>query len=124
MKSFIDSADTNEIKELADTGLVDGVTTNPSLIAKSGRKMKEVIKEKDFDNLVINAGSGVTGSGLLKGFMDYDNFIPQKNSYLITTAGEKSITRMLKKWDVYHHSNIHIHAASCRSSPGTSRPRP
>ena len=45
MKFFIDSADTNEIKELADTGLVDGVTTNPSLIAKSGRKMKEVIKE-------------------------------------------------------------------------------
>ena len=45
MKFFIDSADTNEIRELTDTGLVDGVTTNPSLIAKSGRNMNEVIKE-------------------------------------------------------------------------------
>ncbi|MDA0901946.1 MAG: fructose-6-phosphate aldolase [Proteobacteria bacterium] len=45
MKFFIDSADINEIKELAKYGLVDGVTTNPSLIAKSGRNFLEVIKE-------------------------------------------------------------------------------
>jgi transaldolase len=45
MKFFIDSADINEIKELASYGLVDGVTTNPSLIAKSGRNFLEVIKE-------------------------------------------------------------------------------
>jgi len=45
MKFFIDTADINEIKELAATGLVDGVTTNPSLIAKSGRKFTEVVKE-------------------------------------------------------------------------------
>jgi transaldolase len=45
MKFFIDSADINEIKELAEYGLVDGVTTNPSLIAKSGRNFLEVIKE-------------------------------------------------------------------------------
>ena len=45
MKFFIDSADINEIKELAAYGLVDGVTTNPSLIAKSGRDFLEVIKE-------------------------------------------------------------------------------
>ena len=36
MKFFIDTADINEIKELAETGLLDGVTTNPSLVAKSG----------------------------------------------------------------------------------------
>jgi transaldolase len=45
MKFFVDTADINEIKELAATGLVDGVTTNPSLVAKSGRKFLDVIKE-------------------------------------------------------------------------------
>jgi len=45
MKFFIDTADLNDIRDLAATGLVDGVTTNPSLIAKSGRKFKDVIKE-------------------------------------------------------------------------------
>lgn len=45
MKFFIDSADTKAIEELLPTGLVDGVTTNPSLIAKSGRKIADVIKE-------------------------------------------------------------------------------
>ena len=45
MKFFVDTADTAEIADLAATGLLDGVTTNPSLIAKSGRKIKEVIAE-------------------------------------------------------------------------------
>jgi transaldolase len=45
MKFFVDTADTAEIRELAATGLLDGVTTNPSLIAKSGRKFLEVIEE-------------------------------------------------------------------------------
>jgi transaldolase len=45
MKFFIDSADIAEIRDLAETGLVDGITTNPSLIAKSGRSFAEVVKE-------------------------------------------------------------------------------
>lgn len=45
MKFFVDTAEVSEIRELADTGLLDGVTTNPTLIAKSGRDFKEVIKE-------------------------------------------------------------------------------
>ena len=45
MKFFVDTADTAEIAEMAATGLLDGVTTNPSLIAKSGRKFVEVIEE-------------------------------------------------------------------------------
>lgn len=45
MKFFVDTADVAEIKDLADTGLLDGVTTNPSLVAKSGRQFKEVIAE-------------------------------------------------------------------------------
>jgi transaldolase len=45
MKFFVDTADTSEIKELNDTGLLDGVTTNPSLVKKSGRDFIEVVKE-------------------------------------------------------------------------------
>jgi transaldolase len=45
MKFFVDTAEINEIKELAATGLLDGVTTNPTLIAKSGRDFKEVIAD-------------------------------------------------------------------------------
>jgi transaldolase len=45
MKFFVDTANVDEIRELDDAGLVDGVTTNPSLIAKSGRDFLEVVKE-------------------------------------------------------------------------------
>lgn len=45
MKFFVDTADVKEISELAATGLLDGVTTNPSLIHKSGRNFLDVIKE-------------------------------------------------------------------------------
>jgi len=45
MKIFIDTADIDEIKELASWGVIDGVTTNPTLIAKSGRPFKEIIDE-------------------------------------------------------------------------------
>jgi hypothetical protein len=44
MKFFVDTADVDAIRELNDLGMVDGVTTNPSLIAKSGRDIKEVTK--------------------------------------------------------------------------------
>jgi transaldolase len=45
MKFFVDTADIAEIRELAETGLLDGVTTNPSLILKAGRPIAEVIAE-------------------------------------------------------------------------------
>jgi transaldolase len=45
MKIFIDSADVGEIREAAAMGLVDGVTTNPSLVAKTGRKYRDVVHE-------------------------------------------------------------------------------
>jgi transaldolase len=45
MKFFVDTADVADIKDLAASGLLDGVTTNPSLIHKSGRQMLDVIKE-------------------------------------------------------------------------------
>jgi transaldolase len=45
MQFFLDTADISEIRDLAATGLLDGVTTNPSLIAKTGRSFKDVIGE-------------------------------------------------------------------------------
>jgi transaldolase len=45
MKFFIDTADVREIRDLAETGMIDGVTTNPSLIAQSGREFTDVIEE-------------------------------------------------------------------------------
>ncbi|NBX03145.1 MAG: fructose-6-phosphate aldolase [Alphaproteobacteria bacterium] len=45
MKFFVDTAEIKDIKDLAATGMLDGVTTNPTLIAKSGRDFVEVIKE-------------------------------------------------------------------------------
>lgn len=45
MKFFVDTADTAEIRDLAETGLLDGVTTNPSLVHKAGRDFLEVVRE-------------------------------------------------------------------------------
>ncbi len=45
MKFFIDTADLDEIRDLAATGLIDGATTNPSLVAKAGRKFEDIIAE-------------------------------------------------------------------------------
>jgi len=45
MKFFVDTADVNEIRSLVETGLVDGVTTNPTLVAQTGRRFEEVIAE-------------------------------------------------------------------------------
>jgi transaldolase len=45
MKIFVDTADLDEIKELASWGILDGVTTNPTLLVKSGRSFSEIIEE-------------------------------------------------------------------------------
>jgi transaldolase len=45
MKFFVDTADTAEIRSLASSGLLDGVTTNPSLVAKTGKKFTDIIRE-------------------------------------------------------------------------------
>jgi len=45
MKIFLDTADINEIREAASWGIIDGVTTNPTLVAKTGRKFAEVVKD-------------------------------------------------------------------------------
>ena len=59
MKFFVDTADTEEIRDLAETGLLDGVTTNPSLVHKAGREA-EVLR-KIADNIAVKVPLTVDG---------------------------------------------------------------
>ena len=45
MEFFLDTADVEVIREFKETGLIDGITTNPSLVAKSGKDFKKILKE-------------------------------------------------------------------------------
>ena len=99
---------TKRVAEEKDDQMMPYAFNHPEYINYFSDRVEKIQEEYDFDNIVLNAGSGVTGAGVLKGFMDYDNFLPQKKAYLITTAGEKSIIRKLKEWDVYHHNNVYI----------------
>ena len=67
MKFFADTAEIAEIKELADTGLLDGVTTNPSLIHKSGRDFLEVVGE------IASAVAGPVSAEVVA--IDYDGMM-------------------------------------------------
>ncbi|MES2984332.1 MAG: fructose-6-phosphate aldolase [Pseudomonadota bacterium] len=69
MKFFVDTADIAEIRDLADTGLLDGVTTNPSLIKKSGRDFKATIAE------ICEITDGPVSAEVVA--MDYDGMIRQ-----------------------------------------------
>ena len=67
MQLFIDTAEIEEIKSLNITGLIDGVTTNPSLIAKSGRNIISTIEE------ICNEVSGPVSAEVTA--IDFDNMI-------------------------------------------------
>jgi transaldolase len=84
MKFFVDTADTAEIKELAATGLLDGVTTNPSLIAKSGRQFKEVIAE------ICSITEGDVSAEVAA--TDYDTMI--KEAKELVTIGDNVVIKL------------------------------
>ena len=67
MKFFADTAEIAEIRELAETGLLDGVTTNPSLVHKSGRNFLEVVRE------IASAVSGPVSAEVVA--LDYDGMM-------------------------------------------------
>ena len=68
MKFFIDTANVDEIRDLAATGMLDGVTTNPSLIAQSGRDFFEVLKEicDTVDGPVSGEVTALDAEGMIK----------------------------------------------------------
>ena len=67
MKFFLDSANLGEIRELAETGLLDGVTTNPSLVHKAGRDFLEVVRE------IANVVSGPVSAEVVA--LDHDGMM-------------------------------------------------
>ena len=68
MKFFVDTAEIKEISELSEMNLVDGVTTNPSLIAKSGNDIKETIK--NICELVPGHVCGGFPAGEIRGWLE------------------------------------------------------
>jgi transaldolase len=78
VKFFIDTADVKEIREASAMGLVDGVTTNPSLVAKTGRKFKEVLLEicEIVKGPVSAEVVGTTCPDMLKEARDYSSLRP------------------------------------------------
>lgn len=94
MKIFIDSADINEIKEANDMGILDGVTTNPSLVAKTGRKYMDVLQ--DIAKIVNGPISAETISLDASGMMEEAKFFSKIHSNItikivMSTEGLKAV---------------------------------
>ena len=89
MKFFVDTANTDEIAELAATGLIDGVTTNPSLVAKSGRPFTEVIKE------ICNLVEGPVSAEVVA--TDYDGMI--KEGRKLAKIADNVTVKLPLTWD-------------------------
>ena len=89
MKFFVDTADVDEIREINDIGLLDGVTTNPSLIMKSGRDIMEVTKEIcDIVNGLVSAEVTAT---------DYDGMI--KEAAVLKKIAKNICIKLPLTWD-------------------------
>lgn len=86
MKIFVDTADLDEIRELTSWGIIDGVTTNPTLVAKSGRSFKEVIDEifDIVDGPISLEAVSETVEDMVKEAKDIVSTIPEKHRKNIT----------------------------------------
>ena len=89
MKIFLDTADAKEIKEFAASGLVDGVTTNPSLAAKTGRDYVEVLEE------ICSYVSGSVSAEVLA--LDYDGMMAQGKRF--AKIGKQITIKVPLTWD-------------------------
>jgi len=89
MDFFLDSADIDEIAELNDCGMVDGVTTNPSIIAKSGRDFKDTIKQ------ICAIVKGPVSAEVVS--TDYSNMI--KEGDVLSKIAENVCIKLPLTWD-------------------------
>lgn len=100
MKIFLDTADVELIKPAYDTGLLDGVTTNPTLILKSGRQLKDVITEisESFPNLESISAEvvGDTADEMLEQAAEYTN-IPNVTIKVPCTVEGLKVCRALAR---------------------------
>jgi transaldolase len=89
MKFFVDTADVKEIRELESYGLLDGVTTNPSLILKSGRPMIEVIEE------ICSVVKGDVSAEVAS--VDYDSML--KEAAVLKKIAKNVVIKLPLTWD-------------------------
>ncbi len=89
MKFFVDTADVKEIRELAATGLLDGVTTNPTLIMKAGRPMFEVIEE------ICSVVDGPVSAEVAS--LDYDSML--KEAAILQKIAKNVVVKLPLTWD-------------------------
>ena len=100
MKIFLDTADVDKIRRFAATGLVDGITTNPTLILKGGRKQKDAILEicRLIDGPVSVEGVGETAEQMVK---DGEEFASWAKNVIVkvpmTEEGLKAVRMLAKK---------------------------
>lgn len=112
MKLFLDSADINEISEISGLGLLDGVTTNPTLISKSKKKFKELIKE------ICEIIPGPVAAETLSN--DYDSML--RESLELAELGENIVIKVpmtipgIKLISELNHRNIQTNVTLCFSA--------
>ena len=97
MKIFLDTADTEEIRQAADMGLVDGVTTNPSLIAKTGKPFRKAIEQitEIVDGPVSAEVVSEDADGMVEEGKDLASIHPNVNVKIPMTAeGLKAVQRL------------------------------
>ena len=106
MKLFLDTADVDMVKKLAATGLVDGITTNPTLIMKAGRDHKTVIVEicKLVKGPVSVEGIGETAEQLVKDAREFAKWAPNVVAKVPMTAEGLKAVRVLEKEGI--HCNV------------------
>jgi len=105
MKIFVDTADLDEIKELASWGIIDGVTTNPTLVKRSGRSFNDIIKEifKIVDGPISLEVVSEKSDDMVKEAKQLVSKIPQKYRKNITikipmtSEGLKAVKKLSKE---------------------------
>jgi transaldolase len=112
MKFFIDSGDINEIKKAASMGLLDGVTTNPSLLAKSGKPMKKALAEicEIVDGPISGEVLAVDYEGILKEGREIAKI--HKNMVVKVPL----IPEGLRAVKTFHSEGIHTNVTLCFSA--------
>jgi len=112
MKFFIDSGDINEIKKAASMGLLDGVTTNPSLLAKSGKPMKKALAEicEIVDGPISGEVLAVDYEGILKEGREIAKI--HKNMVVKVPL----IAEGLRAVKTFHSEGIHTNVTLCFSA--------